>query len=322
MKGLAQESEDIGATKKTLWIAAGLIGRERIGCLAHVEQYTAGSPVVKWLYATQGRAQQLGKAHMPKIAKFIALHSFRAGTGRSSLIANFAPLLAMEGKRVAVVDTCLRTGNVSALLGFDEKAVPCSFHSYYAAQCALWQAAYEVTARTGEALSGRIYLVPANPTPEQIEVIRRDGYDPDQLADGFAELVERLALDFVLLDLDFGIDISTMSLIALADALLVLMRHDKRDYQGTSVIIELARQLDVPEIFLLMNEVPPSFDNADFEARVAELYSCPVAGVLPYTEEMATLQRGAIFVLQHPDHPNTHIMGAALKAIAAVTPAR
>jgi len=254
-------------------------------------------------------------------AKIIALHSFRAGTGRSSLAANLAALSAVQGKRVAVIDTCLRAGNLSASFGLDEEAVPCSFHSVQAEQCALWQAAYEVTARLGAPLNGRLYLVPAKPTPEQIELIRRDGYDPDLLADGLIALVERLALDVVLLDLDFGIDISTMSLIALSDALLVLMRHDKRDYQGTGIIVELARQLEVAEIFLLMNEVPPSFDSADFEAKVAELYSCPVAGVLPYADEMATLERNAIFALKYPEHPNTRIMQAALNLLLATAPA-
>jgi MinD-like ATPase involved in chromosome partitioning or flagellar assembly len=257
---------------------------------------------------------------MAKPAKFLALHSFRAGTGRSSLIANFAALLAADGKRVAIVDTCLRAGNVGARFGFDADDVPCSFHSYYADQCELWQAAYPIGAESATPLSGRIYLVPAQPTAEQIEQIRQDGYDPDRLARGLNDLVDHLELDTVLFDLDSGIDVSTMSLIALADALLVLMRHDKREYQGTSIIIELARQLEVSEVFLLMNEVPPTFDNAAFEAKVANLYRCPVVGILPYADEMAALGHNALFALRYPEHPNTHIMRAALRDIFANAP--
>lgn len=257
---------------------------------------------------------------MAERAKYLMVHSFRAGTGRSSLIANFAALLAAEGKRVAIVDTCLRGGNIGAFFSLDPETVPCSFHNYHANECALWQAAYEVTAQTNAPLSGRIYLLPSKPTPDQIEQIRRDGYDPDQLADGLIALSERLQLDAVLFDLDFGIDISTMSLIALADALLVLMRHDKREYQGTGVILELARQLDVPEMFILMNEVPPSFDSAAFEAHVAELYRCPVAGILPYADEMAALERNAIFALRYPEHPNAQVMRAALRLLLTAQP--
>lgn len=257
---------------------------------------------------------------MAKLAKFLALHSFRAGTGRSSLIANFAALLAAEGKRIAIVDACLRAGNVGAHFGLDAEDVPCSFHSHYANQCELWQAAYPISVESATLLSGQLYLVPAQPTAEQIEQIRQDGYDPDRLASGLNDLVERLDLDVVLFDLDSGIDVSTMSLIALADALLVLMRHDKREYQGTSIIIELARQLEVSEVFLLMNEVPPTFDNAEFEVKVANLYRCPVVGILPYADEMAALGQGAIFALRYPEHPNTHIMRAALRDIFANAP--
>lgn len=253
-------------------------------------------------------------------AKFLAVHSFRAGAGRSSLIASFAILLAAAGKRVAVIDTCLRNGNLGALFGFDAESVPCSFHSAHFDHCALWQAAYEVTARAGAPLSGRIYLVPAKPTDGQFEQIRRDGYDPDRLSDALTELVARLRLDSVLFDLDFGIDISTMSLFVLTDALLVLMRHDKREYQGTAVIVELARQLAVPEIFILLNEAPPSFDSVALEQRVAELYGCPLAGILPYAEEMAALERDAIFAVRQPEHPNVQVMRAVLSLLLAAQP--
>jgi len=63
---------------------------------------------------------------MARLAKFIALYSFRAGTRRSSLAANLAALSAVQGGRVAVIDTCLRAGDLGAVFGFDEEVVPCS----------------------------------------------------------------------------------------------------------------------------------------------------------------------------------------------------
>ena len=35
----------------------------------------------------------------------VTIHSFRRGVGKSSLIVNLAVLLAMQGRRVALVDT-------------------------------------------------------------------------------------------------------------------------------------------------------------------------------------------------------------------------
>ena len=38
------------------------------------------------------------------MARLIAVHSFRGGTGKSNITANIATLLATEGKRVGIVD--------------------------------------------------------------------------------------------------------------------------------------------------------------------------------------------------------------------------
>ena len=41
------------------------------------------------------------------MSKIISVHSFRGGTGKSHLTANLAAQLAVQGRRVAVVDTDL-----------------------------------------------------------------------------------------------------------------------------------------------------------------------------------------------------------------------
>ena len=39
------------------------------------------------------------------MSKIVSIHSFRGGTGKSNTTANLAALLAIEGRRVGVVDT-------------------------------------------------------------------------------------------------------------------------------------------------------------------------------------------------------------------------
>jgi MinD-like ATPase involved in chromosome partitioning or flagellar assembly len=47
--------------------------------------------------------------------------------------------------------------------------------------------------------------------------------------------------------------------------------------------------------------------------RVAQTYRCPVAAVLPHSDEMMKLASDGIFVLRYPDHPLT----ARLRELAA-----
>lgn len=253
------------------------------------------------------------------MTKLIALHSFRAGTGRTHLIASFAALTAAQGRRVAVINTSLRAPSLGALFGFNEDAVPCTFHSAIDGACEFWQAAYEVTPRTNPPMTGRVYLIPSRPTAEQQAHAWRDGYDPDVLWDLLMDLADHLALDAIFLDMDSGLDVATMSLVALADSLVVLLRHDKRDYQATGIVVDLARELEVPEVYVLMNEAPPHFDRAELEAQAEEVYHAPLIGVLPYTDDMVALPNGEIFALSHPNHANTAIMRRIVNTLFADT---
>jgi len=77
--------------------------------------------------------------------------------------------------------------------------------------------------------------------------------------------------------------------------------------------VEVARHLKVPRMMLIVNKVPPVFDSAAVKAKVEQTYNCPVAAVLPHSDEMMALASAGIFALHYPDHPVT----AALKQAAA-----
>ena len=133
------------------------------------------------------------------------------------------------------------------------------------------------------------------------------------LNDGYQRLLEELALDVLMIDTHPGLNEETLLSIAISDALVIIMRPDSQDYQGTAVTVEVARKLGVPRLLLVVNKVPSSFKPAEVKARVEKTYNCEVAGVLPHSDEMMTLASSGIFVLRYPNHPVT----AMLKQIAA-----
>ena len=109
----------------------------------------------------------------------------------------------------------------------------------------------------------------------------------------------------LMIDTHPGLNEETLLSIAISDVLVIILRPDQQDYQGTAVTLEVARQLDVPAMFLVVNKVPSSFDSEDVARRVSETYGCEVIGALPHDEEMMVLASGGIFVLCYPDHPLT-----------------
>jgi septum site-determining protein MinD len=71
------------------------------------------------------------------------------------------------------------------------------------------------------------------------------------------------------------------------------------------VTVEVARQLKVPNMLLIVNKVPAAFDSAAVKARVEQAYDCPVAAVLPHSDELMVLASAGVFAGRYPDHPVT-----------------
>jgi len=248
------------------------------------------------------------------MSKIISVHSFRGGTGKSNTTANLATLLACDGRRVGVVDTDISSPGIHVLFGLEENDIKASLNDYLWGQCEIEAAAQEVTSRVGAAIKGRIFLVPSSMKPGDIARVLREGYDVGLLNDGYERLIDELKLDVLMIDTHPGLNEETLLSIAISDALVIIMRPDSQDYQGTAVTVEVARKLDVPRTLLVVNKVPNSFDTAEVKARVEKTYKCEVAGVLPHSDEMMTLASAGIFAWRYPSHPVT----AKLRQIAAM----
>ena len=121
--------------------------------------------------------------------------------------------------------------------------------------------ARDVTAALKTAVPGRIFLIPSSINAADIARVLRDGYDMNLLSEGFQRLVRKLALDALIIDTHPGLNEETLLSIAISNTLLVVLRPDRQDYQGTAITVEVARELDVPEILFLVNKVPCSFDD-------------------------------------------------------------
>lgn len=239
------------------------------------------------------------------MSQIISVHSFRGGTGKSNTSANLATLLAQEGRRVGVVDTDIQSPGIHVLFNLDESEMAHSLNDYLWGKCSIEDCAYDVTGRVGADVKGQIYLIPSSIKASEIARILREGYDVGLLNDGFQNLVEGLKLDMLVIDTHPGLNEETLLSIAISDVLVIIMRPDQQDYQGTSVTVEVARKLDVPKMLMVVNKVPQVLDLEDVRSRVEQTYNCKVAAVLPHSDEMMALASSGIFSLRYPDHPVT-----------------
>ncbi|RCJ42055.1 CDP-3,6-dideoxy-D-glycero-L-glycero-4-hexulose-4-reductase [Nostoc minutum NIES-26] len=244
-------------------------------------------------------------------AKIVSVHSFRGGTGKSNTTSNLATTIACYGNRVGIIDTDIQSPGVHALFGLDEEKIDYALNDYLWGNCVIEEAAYDVSQflqlEQGRVVApnSAVYLVPSSIKATKIARILNEGYDVELLNNGFQKLIHSLKLDYLFIDTHPGINEETLLSIAMSDILVLILRPDTQDYQGTAVAIDIACELEVPKMLLVVNKVLTKFDFEALQQKVQTAYNVPVAGVFPLCEEMVELASNSIFCLRYPEHPWT-----------------
>ncbi|HRW04796.1 MAG TPA: MinD/ParA family protein [Caldilineaceae bacterium] len=246
---------------------------------------------------------------MPRI---ISVHSYRGGTGKSNTTANLAAILAAMGYRVGVIDTDIQSPGIHVLFGLCTEEIDLTLNDYLWRKCPITKATYDVTERLGAPVRGKVFLVPSSIKANAIARILREGYDVGQLSDGFEELIRALNLDVLMIDTHPGLNEETLLAIVISTTVVLILRPDQQDYQGTAVTVDVARKLGVQDLLLLVNKVPQSFEPRDVIALVSRTYQCEVGAILPHSDEMMTLASSGIFALRHP----TNELSDSLRRVA------
>jgi MinD-like ATPase involved in chromosome partitioning or flagellar assembly len=237
------------------------------------------------------------------MSKIICVHSYRGGTGKSNLTANIATALAMEGHRVGVVDTDIQSPGVHFIFGLEEDDMDKTLNNFLWGQCKPEEVAYDVSAQKVIDLGGRVFLFPASMRPEDITRILNEGYDFKLLHFGLRQFVKRLELDYLIVDSHPGLNKETLLSFAVSNLLILILRPDRQDFQGTAVTVDIAKKLNVNRMVLVINKALTSMDLVDLRSKIEKIYDLSVVGLLTLSEDMLRLGSKGVFYLEYPDHP-------------------
>ncbi len=251
------------------------------------------------------------------MSKIVSIHSYRGGTGKSNTTANVATTVARYGYRVGIVDTDIQSPGIHVLFGFGEDDIDRSLNDYLWGRRSIGEVAHDVThilEGTGNSRS-KLYLVPSSVKAGEIARVLREGYDVGLLNEGFQELVDVLKLDYLFIDTHPGLNEETLLSITISDILVLILRPDQQDYQGTAVTVDVARKLEVPKLLMVINKAPTVFDFGQLKQKVEEIYGAAVVGVLPHSDEMMVLASNGVFAVKFPHHPLTQVIEAIASQI-------
>lgn len=234
------------------------------------------------------------------MAQIISIHSYRGGTGKSNITANLAWMLSQKGYRTAVVDTDIQSPGIHIIFNVKQEKTHFTLNDFLWGKCEIVDTAIEI--HNNNNIAGKVFLIPASTNTGDIARVINDGYNIELLSKGFEELCEHLSLDFLLIDTHPGLNEETLLSIAISDTLLLVMRPDQQDFEGSSITLKVADKLGINQIAVVLNKVPKSIEKNELCTQITNAYNIPVEALFYHSDELMILGSKSVFAQDFPEH--------------------
>ncbi len=250
------------------------------------------------------------------MAKSIAIHSFKGGTGKSTLTANIAVALALEGKRVGVMDMDLEGPGLHVIFNISPADVKYTLNDVLLEATNPEMAAISMNERLGLS-KGEVVFCPASSRVDEMLKTLRTGFEVDNFSRAIDRLKDHFKLDYLLIDTHPGIENDTLLAMGVCDHLLIVSRLDQQDIFGTGVMIELARVLEKPA-HLVLNMVPKNVSPSQITQlgqRIALNLKTELLAWIPFSDDILGSLSKSVFLLTSPKNPVSERFNKCAKTI-------
>jgi chromosome partitioning protein len=179
------------------------------------------------------------------MTKCIAFHSYKGGTGKTTIAANFAVLLARKGYRVFLVELDFYAPSLHA---YFEKEPIKWLNDFLWSSAEVDDVMMDLTStiitntsdNNNNSVNGKLYVGFCNPKKEEIYKLDGGGKQDTskiQLLRRFVLLREQIIsnydADYIIIDTSPGIRYWSINALAVADTLFLTLKMDNLDIDGT-----------------------------------------------------------------------------------------
>ena len=244
--------------------------------------------------------------------KIIAVHSYKGGTGKTSLSVNLAASLAKRGKKVAILDLDFRAPSLFSILKMEDSNV--WTNDYLNGASTINTILQETNGKTTN--NGTFFAGLANPSTEAIRDMSAKDRKWEMRALGRLlslrnSLLKEKSFDYVIFDTSPGLQYSSINAIVASDLVVVATTADRSDVNGTSRMLRELYNLFEKKTGVIINKVLDAklkSTKEELHKRVKEVYQVPLLGLVPCFCEVLKAQGNLIFVQDRPNHQFTKIM--------------
>jgi MinD-like ATPase involved in chromosome partitioning or flagellar assembly len=253
------------------------------------------------------------------MSKIIAVHSYKGGTGKTSISVNLAATFAKNGKKVCLFDLDFRAPSLFAILKKPDAEY--WFNDYLNNTCEVNKALIDLTSRISG--KGKFYACLANPSTEAIRDMSSKDRKWEMRALGRLLALKEALLkdqefDYLVFDTSPGLQYSSINAIVAADFVVVATTGDRSDVDGTKRMLAELYNLFEKKTGLVLNKMLDTAaiaKRAEMQTKVKTDYKVPLLGMVPCFCEILRAEGNFIFVQDKPDHPFTKILIEMAKKI-------
>jgi len=218
--------------------------------------------------------------------KIIVITSGKGGVGKTTATASIGAALALEGKRVAVVDMDIGLRNLDVVMGLENRIV---FNVVDAVKgkCKLKQAA--IKDRRVE----NLFLIPASQSDN------KNVLSPEEMV-RFGEKI-RHEFDFILMDCPAGIERGFENSVAAADEALVVCMPEVSSVRDADRVIGLLYSRSITPKLVVNRIIPHMVERGDMLSHVdmVDVLSIELVGLVPMDDRVVVATNtGMPLVLQ------------------------
>jgi chromosome partitioning protein len=178
------------------------------------------------------------------LTKCIAFHSYKGGTGKTTLAANFAALLAKKGYNVLLLDLDVYAPSLQSYFDMDPKKW---INDFLFEKAELKEVVLDLTplieagVGNGKSTGGQLWVGFCNAKKEEIFKIEAGGSSRINTFRRFIHLRELLMsqhkADYIIIDSSPGIRYWSINALVIADVLLLILKMTDLDIVGTKALI-------------------------------------------------------------------------------------
>lgn len=248
------------------------------------------------------------------MGKTFAFHSYKGGTGKTSLVVNLGAIYAKQGLNVCMLDFDFRAPSLNVLF----KGRPEFWlNDYLEDKCGIIDTLVDQSDRFK--LPGNLWVGFANPSLEALkDIMSKDRkWEVKALTKTLAgkkEILQEKEIDYLIYDTSPGAQYSSINALAGADLVSLVMKADEFDLEGTKELAKgvyeaLGRKSGIVLNKIPLEQVAAAGGKEKFGRQIEAEVGLPLVGMIPCMCELMAFGGKSIYAIDKPDHTFTRSVG-------------